>query len=193
MELIINQISALICPLFDHTSLAVVSALNESDIPVILPNNRKEDLTKIYRNTFLISSTIALEAKLAANFAVNQLKLDSLAVLAPADKYGQIQMDSFIKEVDRFFNWLKKSIGIEVKRSWVIMYDKGQGADKHNHKEYATTFSYGVSIPDGSSSLSLSGDEVNMSAGEVIAFPGKLFHHVLPSDVDGRCILVGHG
>ena len=28
-----------------------------------------------------------------------------------------------IKEVDRFFNWLKKSIGIEVKRSWVIMYD----------------------------------------------------------------------
>ena len=97
----INQISALICPLFDHTSLAVVSALNESDIPIILPNNRKEDLTKIYRNTFLISSTIALEAKLAANFAVNQLKLDSLAVLAPADKYGQIQMDSFIKEVDR--------------------------------------------------------------------------------------------
>ena len=98
-----------------------------------------------------------------------------------------------IKEVDRFFNWLKKSIGIEVKRSWVIMYDKGQGADKHNHKEYATTFSYGVSIPDGSSSLSLSGDEVNMSAGEVIAFPGRLFHHVLPSEVDGRCILVGHG
>ncbi len=98
-----------------------------------------------------------------------------------------------IKEVDRFFNWLKKSIGIEVKRSWVIMYDKGQGADKHNHKEYATTFSYGVSIPDGSSSLSLSGDELNISVGEVIAFPGRLFHHVLPSDVDGRCILVGHG
>ncbi len=98
-----------------------------------------------------------------------------------------------IKEVDRFFNWLKKSIGIEVKRSWVIMYDKGQGADKHNHKEYTTTFSYGVSIPDGSSSLSISGDEVNMSAGEVIAFPGRLFHHVLPSEVDGRCILVGHG
>ena len=98
-----------------------------------------------------------------------------------------------IKEVDRFFNWLKKSIGIEVKRSWVIMYDKGQGADKHNHTEYKTTFSYGVNVPEGSSSLSLSGDEVNMSAGEVIAFPGRLFHHVLPSEVDGRCILVGHG
>jgi len=98
-----------------------------------------------------------------------------------------------IKEVDRFFNWLKESIGIEVKRSWVIMYDKGQGADKHNHKEYNTTFSYGINIPEGSSSLNISGEEIKLSVGEVISFPGKLFHHVLPSDVDGRCILVGHG
>jgi len=98
-----------------------------------------------------------------------------------------------IKEVDRFFNWLNKSIGIEIKRSWVIMYNKGQGADKHNHKEYNTTFSYGVNIPEGSSSLNVSGKEIKLSVSEVISFPGKLFHHVLPSDVDGRCILVGHG
>ena len=98
-----------------------------------------------------------------------------------------------IKEVDRFFNWLNKSIGIEIKRSWVIMYNKGQGADKHNHKEYKTTFSYGVNIPEGSSSLNVSGKEIKLSVSEVISFPGKLFHHVLPSDVDGRCILVGHG
>ena len=98
-----------------------------------------------------------------------------------------------IKEVDRFFNWLKKSIGIEIKRSWVIMYNKGQGADKHNHKEYNTTFSYGINIPEGSSSLNISGEEIKLSVGEVISFPGKLFHHVLPSNVDGRCILVGHG
>ena len=98
-----------------------------------------------------------------------------------------------IKEVDRFFNWLNESIGIEIKRSWVIMYNKGQGADKHNHKEYKTTFSYGVNIPEGSSSLNISGEEIKLSVSEVISFPGKLFHHVLPSDVDGRCILVGHG
>ena len=98
-----------------------------------------------------------------------------------------------IKEVDRFFNWLKKEEGLAVKRSWVIMYDKGQGADKHNHREYKKTFSYGVNIPEGSSSLNVSGEEMKLSVGEVISFPGKLFHHVLPSDVDGRCILVGHG
>ena len=98
-----------------------------------------------------------------------------------------------IKEVDRFFNWLNESIGIEIKRSWVIMYNEGQGADKHNHKEYNTTFSYGINIPEGSSSLNISGEEIKLSVGEVISFPGKLFHHVLPSNVDGRCILVGHG
>ena len=97
----INQLSALICPLFDHTSLAVVSSLGDSNIPVLLPNARKENLSQVYRNTFLTSSTIALEAKIAANFAVKKLKLDSLAVLAPADEYGEIQTDSFIKEVDR--------------------------------------------------------------------------------------------
>ena len=98
-----------------------------------------------------------------------------------------------IKEVDRFFNWLKEFQGIDVKRSWVIMYNKGQGADKHNHKEYKTTFSYGVHIPEGSSSLNVSGKEIKLSVGEAISFPGNLFHHVLPSEVDGRCILVGHG
>ena len=97
----IKQLSALICPLFDHTSLAVVSSLGDSNIPVLLPNARKENLSQVYRNTFLTSSTIALEAKIAANFAVKKLKLDSLAVLAPADEYGEIQTDSFIKEVDR--------------------------------------------------------------------------------------------
>jgi hypothetical protein len=32
---------------------------------------------------------------------MNVLKLDSLAIIAPADSYGEIQTDAFIKEVDR--------------------------------------------------------------------------------------------
>ena len=98
-----------------------------------------------------------------------------------------------IEEVDRFFNWLKKSIGIEVKRSWVIMYNKGQGADKHHHTEYKTTFSYGINVPEGSSPLMISGDEVKAVVGQVVAFSGELYHSVSSSEVDGRCILVGHG
>ena len=98
-----------------------------------------------------------------------------------------------IKEVDKFFNWLKESIGIEIKRSWVIMYNKGQSANRHRHTEYKTTFSYGINIPEGSSPLMISGDEVKAVVGQVVAFSGELYHSVSASEVDGRCILVGHG
>ena len=98
-----------------------------------------------------------------------------------------------IKEVDKFFNWLKKSIGIEIKRSWIIIYNKGQSANRHRHIEYKTTFSYGVNIPEGSSPLIISGDKVEPVVGGVVAFSGELYHSVPASEVDGRCILVGHG
>ena len=98
-----------------------------------------------------------------------------------------------IKEVDKFFNWLKKSIGIEIKRSWIILYNKGQSANRHRHVEYKTTFSYGVNIPEGSSPLIISGDKVEPVVGGVVAFSGELYHSVPASEVDGRCILVGHG
>ena len=98
-----------------------------------------------------------------------------------------------IKEVDKFFNWLKKSIGIEIKRSWIILYNKGQSANRHRHTEYKTTFSYGINIPEGSSPLIISGDKVEPVVGEVVSFSGELYHSVPASEVDGRCILVGHG
>tara|TARA_R100000353_G_scaffold47064_1_gene37540 strand:+ start:70 stop:552 length:483 start_codon:yes stop_codon:yes gene_type:complete len=98
-----------------------------------------------------------------------------------------------IKEVDKFFNWLKESIGVEIKRSWVIIYNKGQSANRHRHTEYKTTFSYGINIPEGSSPLMISGDEVKPVVGQVVAFSGELYHSVSASEVDGRCILVGHG
>ena len=75
-----------------------------------------------------------------------------------------------IKEVDKFFNWLKESIGVEIKRSWVIIYNKGQSANSHRHIEYKTTFSYGINIPEGSSPLIISGDKIEPVVGGVVAF-----------------------
>ena len=98
-----------------------------------------------------------------------------------------------IRDRDKFFNWLKDSIGVKIKRSWVIKYNKGQSANSHRHIEYKTTFSYGINIPEGSSPLIISGDKIEPVVGGVVAFSGKLYHSVPPSEVDGRCILVGHG
>ena len=96
-----NQIKVLICPLDDQSALAVTSALSATDIPILLTNRQQEDLSEVNGKSFHINSTLGIAAKKAAQYAVNTLELDSIAVISPADKDGEIQTDAFIKEVDR--------------------------------------------------------------------------------------------
>ena len=96
-----DELLALICPLDHQTSLVVASALTSADIPVILTTIQQNDLSEINPAIFQINSTISMQGKAAAHYAMNVLKLDSLAIIAPADSYGEIQTDAFIKEVDR--------------------------------------------------------------------------------------------
>ncbi len=96
-----EKIAALICPLDDEASLVVASALVSTDVPIILTNLQQNDLSEINEQIFQIYSTVSMQGKAAADYAVNVLKLDSLAVIAPADPYGESQTDAFIKEVDR--------------------------------------------------------------------------------------------
>jgi len=96
-----NQILGIVLQVDQEATLAITSVLSSTDIPVILSEYRFNDLSKIHSQTFLTHSTIAIDAKNSANYAVNSLGLDSIAVIAPADEYGEIQVDAFIKEVNR--------------------------------------------------------------------------------------------
>ena len=96
-----SQVSGIVCELDDPTTLAVISGLSSTDIPVILSNYRLNDLSKIHEKTLLTHSTIEMDAINTAKYAIENLGLDSLAIIAPANKYGEIQADAFIKEVDR--------------------------------------------------------------------------------------------
>jgi len=96
-----NLVSGIVCELDAPTTLAVVSALSSTDIPVILSNYRLNDLSKIHKKVFLTHSTIEIDAINTARYAINNLGLDSLAIIAPANIYGETQVDAFIKEVDR--------------------------------------------------------------------------------------------
>jgi len=97
----LNQILALISPTDDQSSLAIASSLESNNVPIVLTNLQQNDLSEINNLVFQINSTLPMQAKAAAHFAVNILGLDSLAVIAPADQFGEIQTDSFIEEVDR--------------------------------------------------------------------------------------------
>ena len=95
-----NQIKTIISPIDDQSSLAMSSALSTSNIPIILTNIQQNDLSEINNNTFHFNSTLATQGRMAARYAVNQLGLQYLGVISPANQNGEIQTDAFIKEVD---------------------------------------------------------------------------------------------
>lgn len=97
----LGQVNALVCPLDNQSSIAVTSSLASSDLPIILTNPQQNDLSEINNLTYHMNSTVSMQGRVAANYAINELGLDSLAVIAPADKYGEVQTDAFIEEVDR--------------------------------------------------------------------------------------------
>ena len=75
---------------------------------------------------------------------------------------------------------------------WSVLYNKGDGVEKHNHYPYALSFCYYVNVPDGSSPLIIDDETVNVKEGEVIFFLGSTYHSVPTNDIDGRCALVGN-
>ena len=95
-----NQIKTIVTPLDDQSSLAMSSALSTTDIPIILTNMQQNDLSQINDHTYHFNSTLAIEGRMAARYAVNELGLKYLGVISPANQNGEIQTDAFIKEVD---------------------------------------------------------------------------------------------
>ena len=75
---------------------------------------------------------------------------------------------------------------------WSVLYNKGDGVEKHNHYPYSLSFCYYVNVPEGSSPLILEDNVIDVKEGEVIFFLGSAYHSVPSCDVDGRCVLVGN-
>ena len=75
---------------------------------------------------------------------------------------------------------------------WSVLYNKGDGVEKHNHYPYSLSFCYYVNVPDDSPPLIIEDKEVYPKEGEVIFFLGSTYHSVPPSNVDGRTVLVGN-
>ena len=61
----------------------------------------KSEVQNINQNAFLLGSSYSAEGRIAAQYIVKHLGLDSIAVVAPANKKTEIQIDAFINEVDR--------------------------------------------------------------------------------------------
>ena len=97
----IEQLIAIASPVDEKLSLSLLSSLKDSDIPVILTNKQNGDLSSINDKTFFLNSDYATEGTIAAQYVVKHLGLDSIAIVAPANKIIEIQVDAFTREVDR--------------------------------------------------------------------------------------------
>ena len=97
----VDQLMGIISPLDNAESISLLSSLNNSDIPVLLTNRHETEVKKINQNAFLVSSSYTVEGRIAAQYIVKHLGLDSIAVVAPANKKTEIQIDAFINEVNR--------------------------------------------------------------------------------------------
>ena len=97
----IEQIVAIATPVDQVLSLSLLSSLKNSDLPVILTNKQNGDLSLINDKTFFLNSDYFTEGVIAAQYIVKHLGLDSIAIVAPANKNTEIQVDAFTNEVDR--------------------------------------------------------------------------------------------
>lgn len=97
----IEQIVAIATPVDEVLSLSLLSSLKNSDLPVILTNKQNGDLSLINDKTFFLNSDYFTEGVIAAQYIVKHLGLDSIAIIAPANKNTEIQVDAFTNEVDR--------------------------------------------------------------------------------------------
>ena len=97
----IEQLIGIVSPVDETLSLSLLSSLKGSDLPIMLTNKQNGDLSLINEKTFFLNSDFSTEGIIAAQYIVTHLGLESIAIIAPAYKNIEIQIDAFAREVDR--------------------------------------------------------------------------------------------
>ncbi len=95
-----SNISLIVGPLTPENSVVAAVTAQEMGIPIIIPICTNNNLTEIGDFVFQSNATLVMRGKLAGRYFAGELQLDSLAVLAPADDFGNALVDAFVTEVD---------------------------------------------------------------------------------------------
>ncbi|MFQ6612214.1 MAG: penicillin-binding protein activator [Fidelibacterota bacterium] len=88
-------------PIKSSAVLTTTSILASSSMPLLIPVSTQNGLTELNEYAYQMNSNLMMRGKLAARYAVLTLKLDSLAIIAPADEFGHALTDAFLEEIDR--------------------------------------------------------------------------------------------
>ena len=93
-------VKAIIGPISTTNALVAANTVQGKNIPLLVPSSTQDGLASLGSNIYQLNSNLQMRGKIAARYVAKTLKLDSLAVLAPADKFGHALADAFVNEAD---------------------------------------------------------------------------------------------
>ena len=125
-----HHADAVIGPLFSEPASRMAQLSEEYQIPMLAPLANSDELNLDYNYTFQFNPTYEIHGKNMARFAVEELGLDTLAVITENDSFGRESALAFRKEAERLGAYI----------SYYIEDDfASQGYDLSDYTEVFTT------------------------------------------------------
>ena len=87
-------------PLTETNSILTANTLSETEVPVILPVSITSGLVDLGDNILQLNGDLSSRGRIVARYCYTTLGLNSMAILAPADQYGQPIVDAFTEEYE---------------------------------------------------------------------------------------------
>ena len=102
MNLVVREgVEAVIGPLFSMEAISAAGVAERERIVLIAPLATEEEVSSGRRFVFQANSTFSMRGRVMARFAVEDLQLGRLGVVAETGSYGEVMADGFQEEAGR--------------------------------------------------------------------------------------------
>lgn len=96
-----RELFCIIGPLSDNNVLAAAATMEEEQIPLFIPMSKSNKIVSISENIYQLDASYAEQGKVAARYTAGLSAIPEIAILAPADEFGQEIVDAYMKELDQ--------------------------------------------------------------------------------------------
>ncbi len=96
-----HKIDAVIGPLFSEPAIRMAQLAEEFEIPMLAPLANSDNLNKDFKYTFQLNPTFAVHGKKMAQFAVQELQLNSFTIITEPESLGRASALAFRHEAER--------------------------------------------------------------------------------------------
>lgn len=101
-ELVFSKgVSAVVGPLFSEPALRLADLAEEYRVPMLAPLANADDLNRSYNYTFQLNPTLETHGRQMARFAVQELRLNRIAVFLERGMAGRASAVAFQREAER--------------------------------------------------------------------------------------------